>query len=226
MKDFQENIIPAYGQNPNNVYLFDNEKSKVRILFVGNSITKHAPKPEVGWNNNCGMAASSIDKDYVHLIVKWISEKYDKNLAFGIAQVANYARTFFDKGPEETYYEARDFSPNIVIMFYGANVSKDYDLMENPPKKFGAAYEELRNYLDNGNVKFFHSEGFYIRPVLDAEKKAIAEKYNEPFITMEGIRDIPETHGKFNHPGDFGMEQIAKRFFEHIEPTLIELTNK
>ncbi len=35
---------------------------------------------------------------------------------------------------------------------------------------------------------------------------------------MKGINDIPETHGMFNHPSDYGMEQIAKRFFEAIEP--------
>lgn len=218
MKDFQKNIIPAFGQNPNNVYLFDNEKSKLRILFVGNSITKHAPRPEVGWNNDCGMAASSIEKDYVHLIVKWLQEKYDPNLAFGVAQVAAYERSFFEKTPSDMYYEAKDFKPNIIIMFFGANVSKNYDTMENPPKRFGAAYEELRNYLACDNTKVFHSEGFYIRPVLDYEKNQVAEKYGDTFISMKGINDIPETHGMFNHPGDYGMEQIAKRFFEAIEP--------
>ncbi len=104
-------------------------------------------------------------------------------------------------------------------MFFGANVSKDYDTMENPSKKFGAAYEDLRNYLVCDNTKVFHSEGFYIRPVLDDEKKQVAEKYCEPFISMEGIKDDPNAHGMFNHPGDYGMEQIAKRFFEAIEPT-------
>ena len=32
MKDFQKNIIPAFGQNPNNVYLFDNDEITVEEL--------------------------------------------------------------------------------------------------------------------------------------------------------------------------------------------------
>jgi hypothetical protein len=112
-------------------------------------------------------------------------------------------------------------------MFYGANVSRDYDTMENPPKTFGESFEEMRNLLsNNGKAKVFISEGFYIRPVLDAEKKAVAEKYGDTFIEMDDIRTKPETHGLFNHPGDLGMEEIANRFWEHIKPTVEKLTTK
>ena len=72
MKNFQENIVPSTNQNSENVFLYPNEKAKIKILFMGNSITKHAKKPEIGWNNDCGMAASSVENDYVHQIVKKI----------------------------------------------------------------------------------------------------------------------------------------------------------
>ena len=85
MKDFKENIVPAINQNSENVFLYNNENSKIKVLFVGNSIAKHAPKPSIGWNNDCGMAASSPDKDFVHLTVKKIADKYDENVSFGIA---------------------------------------------------------------------------------------------------------------------------------------------
>ena len=107
MQDYQENIIPALGQNSRNVFLCRNEKSKLRILFVGNSITKHEPKPEVGWDRDCGMAASCAERDYVHLIVNRIMDAYDKNVSYGIAQVAQYERSFFECGPECEYEEAK-----------------------------------------------------------------------------------------------------------------------
>lgn len=225
MKDFQQNIIPAYNQNKHNVYLHNN--TGMKILFVGNSITKHAMKLEVGWDRDCGMAASSIDKDYVHLIVDKIKKQYDENVAFGIAQVAAYERNFFTMKPEDKYELAAEFNADIIIMFFGANVSKDYDNMENPERKFEDAVVDLRNYLNkDGHAKVFISEGFYIRPVLNAEKEAASKRLGDTFITLGDIPTREDTHGMFNHPGDVGMQAIADRFWEYIEPEVKRITGK
>lgn len=224
MRNFQENIISAEKQNSKPVWISEN--TGIRITFAGNSITKHAPKPQVGWDRDCGMAASCIEKDYVHLILSKIRE-YDPNVAWCIAQVAGFERGFFDQRAEDEYKPAADFDPDIVIMFYGANVSKEYDVMENPKRTFGNSFEEMRNLLSNGGkAKVFISEGFYIRPVLDAEKKAVALKYGDTFIEIDDIRTRADTHGMFNHPGDLGMEEIANRFWQYIEPEIKKLTQK
>lgn len=226
MIDFQENIVPALGQNSANVFLYNNEKSKIKILFVGNSIAKHAPKPAIGWYNDCGMAASSADKDYVHLVVRKIMEKYDKNVSYGIAQAAQYARTFFDKTPDADYSEARNFDADIILMFFGANVMKEYDGMENPKKSFEDAYEDMRNYLSrDGRAVVYHSQGFYIRERLDREKRTVADKYGDKFIDISDIRTLEESHGQFNHPSDLGMSMLADRFFEAIESDVERIVN-
>ena len=164
------------------------------------------------------MEASSVDCDYVHLIVKMIMDKYDENVSYGIAQAAQYARTFTEKGPDSDYSEAKNFGADLILMFYGANVPKTYDTEEKPKKTFGKAYEDMRNYLVDGrDVAVFHSQGFYIREKLDSEKLEVANKYGDVFIDISDIRSLPESHGMFNHPGDEGMKMLAERFFSVIE---------
>ena len=73
MKDLQENIVPSENQNKTDY--FSEGNGGLKILFVGNSISRHAPKPDMGWYGDWGMAASEAEKDYLHLIVAKIKEK-------------------------------------------------------------------------------------------------------------------------------------------------------
>ena len=108
--DLQANPVPALGQNAKDQKAFDPAKKGPRVLFVGNSITLHGPRPQIGWTNNWGMAASARDKDYVHLL-----------------QVAGtIERSFFkpDWSCERNFKWAREFKPDVIVLFFGANVPK------------------------------------------------------------------------------------------------------
>lgn len=224
MGNTQENIVPAVNQNSKSVYI--TEGTGIRIMFVGNSITKHEPKESIGWTNNCGMAASDETRDYVHLVMKKVYE-YDKNASFCIAQVADYERGFYTLDPAEKYKEACLYGADIIIMFFGANVDKGYDIDPHPPKTFFEAYKNIRNVLNPDNkAKVFHSNGYYIRPKLDAEKEAVSKDCGDTFMDIDDIRSDAASRGRYNHPGDYGMQCIADRFWSFIEPTVKELTEK
>lgn len=224
MKDFQENIIPATNQNAQDIFLYDN--TGIRVLFVGNSITRHGPKPEVGWNKNCGMAASDIDHDYVHLVMQKVRQ-YDPNAAFSICQVAGLERNYDHPEVLDNYREAADFHADIVIMFFGANVPKEQcDDYPDRVALFKDIYRATRDMACNGHAAVFHSQGFYIRPKLDEAKKAVALECGDAYISIDDINTSEEAHGLFNHPSDLGMQLIADRFFEAIEPTVKKLTGK
>lgn len=218
MSDLQENPVPATNQIVKNI-LLDQNDGDMRILFVGNSITRHGPKPDIGWELDCGMAASSPERDYVHVFAAGYS-KIHPGAVYGILQVADFERGFYDFDIEKSYAEAINWKPNIVFMFFGANVSGEYDRSvennrgESPKVRFGDRYDALRQCLDSGDTKFYHVEGYYLRPVLTTERRAVCEKHGDRWISLAGINDDAATHGLYNHPNDLGMRMIAERLLE------------
>jgi hypothetical protein len=166
-KKYQENIVPAEKQNNKSIYLGDSQGSP-KVLFVGNSVTKHSIKQDIGWFQDCGMAASCKECDYVHIVSHALKENYPQ-ASVGILHVAEFERNF-DKNFDiaEEFKEAIDWKADIVILFFGANVSESYHASDTPKIKFGTEYEKLRNHLDSGNTKFYHVEGFLLFPTLSA----------------------------------------------------------
>ena len=224
--DFQENPVPALGQNARNQTAFDAAKKGPRVLFVGNSITRHGPRPEIGWTNDWGMAASARDRDYVHLLQKKIAAVQPEAQCCLLQVAGSFERAFFkpDWSCEKSYAWARAFKPDVIVLFFGANVPGAYDagkLEPAPARTFGAALEAFLDYVDPEKRAFvLMSQGFYIRPKLDAEKAAVAQKRGCAFVNLEDIRTRADAHGRYNHPGDLGMQLIADRFWETLATPL------
>ena len=78
-KNAAANTVKAYGQVDVNKYVsIFNRGGVKKVMFFGNSITRHEPNASLGWYGDWGMAASSKEKDFVHLVVKALDEKYGK----------------------------------------------------------------------------------------------------------------------------------------------------
>ena len=66
----------------------------IRVLFLGNSITRHGIKREIGWHFDHGMAASAREKDYVHLLMAQIRSVH-ADASFCICQGAEWERRYW-----------------------------------------------------------------------------------------------------------------------------------
>ena len=224
-EDLQANPVPAIGQNAKDQTYFDAAKRGPRVLFIGNSITLHGPRPQIGWTNNWGMAATARDKDYVHLLQKKIAAEYPEAQCCLLQVAGSFERAFFkgDWSCERNFKWARDFKPDVIVMFFGANVPHEYDDGKmQPARSYGEALAEFRKYLDpEQKAVAIISQGFYIRPKLDAEKESVVKQCaRDVFVHLEDIRERKDAHGLYNHPGDLGMELIAERFWQFVEPAL------
>lgn len=190
-----------------------------RVLFVGNSITLHSPKADIGWNDNWGMAASAEEKDYVHLMANAIGG----DAAFCVCQAADWERGYKNPHCLLPLAEARDFGADVVVLRLVENcIHRDIDLAVELPI-FEKAYGELVEFLTPRAKTVVLTTGFWPHP-LDAAIRACAEKKGLPLVELGdlGMKDEMKAVGLFwhsgvaNHPGDLGMAEIARRILEKI----------
>ena len=194
------------------------ENQGLRVLFLGNSITRHGIKEEIGWLSNYGMAASAKEKDYVHILMKKVEEKVP-NAAYCICQAARWENNYKNGAPTYEFFQsAREFSADIIVM----------RIIENcPTKEFeGEIFKnELWNFLSflnpSGKAKIVLTTGFWKHPG-DRFIRELAEEKGLPLAELGDLGSDPamkaiglfEHSGGANHPGDLGMETIANRIFE------------
>lgn len=218
--DMKKNTVKAESQLKESEFVtFEGlENEGLRILFLGNSITRHGIKHEIDWHGNYGMAASAKEKDYVHILMKKIEEKAP-HTAYCICQAAMWESNY--KNGASTYslfQNARDFSADIIVM----------RMIENCPTKEldGAVFKkELWDFLSflnpSGKAKIVFTTGFWRHPG-DRYIRELAEEKGLPLTELGDLGADPKMKaiglfahdGVANHPGDLGMEHIAKRIFE------------
>lgn len=206
------------------VFIDNAEGKGKRVMFVGNSITLHGVNESLGWFNRCGMAASSLENDYVHIVMDKVLDK-DGDASFCICQAAGWERTYKDgKEAMEKYAAARDFDADVIIM----RIIENCKVAEYDPESFFKEYGEFINYLNKtGKAKIILTTGFWKHPG-DKEIAATGEKYGYPVIELGDLGADPEMKaiglyehaGVANHPGDKGMENIALRIWAELEKVL------
>jgi hypothetical protein len=170
---------------------------KVKILFIGNSITLHPPAPEIGWSGNYGMAASSEHTDYVHIVSKKLHADY-RLLDLG-AWERNYSQ--YDLVELNKY----DGWADIVIIKLGENVT---DIKPDFNKSF-------ENLLKQVNCKkTIVVSTWWENQRLNESMRSITLANNFQWV------ELPEHDTTYNainfqhsgvtaHPGDKGMRLIA-----------------
>ena len=94
-----------------------------KVLVYGNSIALHAPKPDIGWTNNWGMAASAPERDFAHLVVAGLEAKLGRKADFRIRNLAVLERNFTTNVATVAEIAAdANWKPDYVVVAIGENV--------------------------------------------------------------------------------------------------------
>ncbi len=222
MNQIDKNTVASTNQlEKNKCVSFINEKGTgVRILFVGNSITRHGKKPEIGWYHDFGMAASCAEKDYVHRVVSALSKKNDA--AACIAQVGAWEGHYKEGAAQlEKFEKARNFGADIIVI----RCVENCDHKNLDKEIFEREYKRLIDYFNlNKKAHIILTTSFWKHPA-DEVIRAVAEKENYDLAELSDLGEddsmkalgLFEHEGVANHPGDLGMQKIAERILAYID---------
>lgn len=198
-----------------------------KILILGNSLSSHGKSPEIGWMHTGGMAATSIETDYAHLLFRKIEAKLAKRVDLRIASLAQFERhlSSFDFKRLDSL---RDFNADLIIIQIGENVQLSD---ESSAKLYQQKFTQLINSFKSNKASIICTTPFFPSneknlvvstvamqtncflvdlshlSLLDSKNMAI----NEP--NYAGDRDIWQVKGIGIHPGDLGMKNIANEIF-------------
>lgn len=220
----EENTVSAKGQVAEEVVRGSNEKGgAIKVLFVGNSITLHAPLAEIGWYGNWGMAASCQEKDYVHVAVRMLREKLGE-VDFTFVNCAAWEREYWeDDQILERFREARDYQADVVVIRIGEN---SWGVRENFEGKPYAPHflHMVRYFASNPKATVIVTDLFWPKEILNGQIYRAVEEGGYPLVTLGdlGVADENMAIGQYEHrgvsvhPNDLGMERIAQRVVDRI----------
>ena len=223
MEDIKKNSVSAQSQVKKEGFAkIVNQGGKLRVLFIGNSITRHGPKPDIGWEHDWGMAASALEKDYVHVTVKLLEEKYGK-VDYCVANCGEWELNYYQDDLIQNWSVARDFTADIIIIRIGENIWNAHEFFDKYPLEphFSKMIEYFRS---NEKARVVVTDLFWENDQINEAIYKAVEKggYTLVRLTDLGSENENKALGQFwhegvaLHPSDKGMERIAMRIVEKL----------
>lgn len=174
------------------------------LLIVGDGLTKNAPMPELGWKGDWGMAATSEDKDYAHLLFARIKTVCPK------AQL-NLDNIMY----EDTMTGWIHLVPNtadVIIIQLGDNYKGGVS-----PEEYGKAYQQMIGELRGETVKPVICIGPWSNKKLEPFIAKAAQAAKAKFVSLRTIAADPANGAAADgvypkladRPGNRGMKAIA-----------------
>lgn len=204
--------------------------NEYRVLFVGNSITRHGTNAEIKerlkWDHVAGMAATSEDKDYAHLLMVKIQETMpDRKVVPQFSGLAPGGKGEPEERAGALANGIKTSRPDLVIFQHGEHEQERFgaDKAEKTYRLVLAIFEAMQprpaiicvgNWSPGGGDQY----AGWNRTLCDTFARVCMEK-KIPFVSVEKIALDPACRGWGEHPGvkwhpnDEGMRRYAEEIF-------------
>ena len=217
----EERITLLQAESNKKVVQWDSEN--YNYLAIGNSITVHGINDY--WWNECGMAASTLENDYVHQISTMIdATEFAYNFSI-------WELTATDRGQTLSLLDGMlSDEIDLITIQLSENVS---DLAT-----FESDFEEMIRYIQErcSNAQIIVIGDFWDTDTKDGMKTVACDNTGAFFVSLdaikkpeykceigtevydlEGYAHIVEHKGVSLHPNDKGMKWIADRIVEKVK---------
>jgi hypothetical protein len=182
---------------------------------LGNSLTLIKD-----WNGGAGLTASDREYDYVHILLNKIANEKNLDIEYLVLNIAD-----FERGFEQFDYTRLDiirtFEPEIIIFQIGENVVTE--TLNSKGELFLEQYKKLINYC-NGKETIICLPFWPVKEKIQLITE-VALKTNSYLVDLShlgsGIEPLnfAKSERKYDnpgvgmHPGDYGMNNIAKLLY-------------
>lgn len=199
--------------------------AQTKVLFLGNSITKHGPKADIDWSGNWGMAASAESKDYVHLVTKALTEKSGSAPEVMVKNIADFERAYAGYDFAAKQKEAVDFNADLIILAIGENVP-GLKTAEDKIKLQEAVTKLLTALKGDRKPTILVRSCFWANAAKDEALKQACDAVGGTYVDISALGKDEKNFGRSerefkhagvaNHPGDRGMAAIAGALVEAL----------
>ncbi|MQA42322.1 hypothetical protein [Rugamonas aquatica] len=212
-------MITPYLDNKFELHELPELHQGLKIAFVGNSLTLHAPGIEIGWHHSHGMAASATGRDYAHRLMRQLR----------IEPRQAYIRNFYPFESDTTVADNHIRSlhgvllqqPAVMVIQLGDNVRTQTQLDD-----FAHNLQLLVYAACTFSPNVFCVSTWWPRPATDSVIEQVCQLQGAQYVYIGDLFDSPlnvdRAHptyahiGVEAHPKDWGMEQISERLFRAI----------
>ncbi|MFZ4647896.1 MAG: GDSL-type esterase/lipase family protein, partial [Gemmataceae bacterium] len=200
-----------------------------RLFVLGNSIMLNSPVPALGWYNTNGMAASSLQNDFVHILERNLMT-LNPNVQMKLIAGGGFERNFWAFDYNTSLDEhLNGYAPDLIIVRIGENIHDTE--AANPSRDFKARYRQLLDKLTqfSGRAKVVCTTSFWNHPQASAMIREVAAERGYPVADLytvlynrpdrDQFRAVNEytDPGVGAHPNDRGMAEIARLIWEKIQ---------
>lgn len=189
-----------------------------KVLFLGNSITLHGPSKKVDWSGNWGMAASALDKDYVHLVTKGLAKTEGTAPATLVKNISTFERQYATNDVLAELRDAVAFNADLVVVCIGENVPSL--VTEAAKTQFKESVVKMLNGIKADRKPMIVVRScFWANAAKDGALKQACAEVGGTFVDISALckddKNFARSERQFtnagvaNHPGDQGMQAIA-----------------